>query len=298
MKLDFDIVVIGAGISGMTAAIYLKRANINTLIIENNAPGGQVNRTNKIENYPGFVSIDGPTLAYTVFSQVQNLNIPYKHGQVIEILDKKEYKIIKTNKEEITCKSVIIATGRKPKELGLPNEKRLIGKGISLCAICDGNFFKNKVVAVVGSDKHAVIEAEYLSEIASKVILITKEKELDEESKRYINNKMDILYESEVIAINEKDNKLNSIDIKNKREDNLIIDGLFVVVGNIPVTNILDDSKVKLSDGYILVDQNMRTNVKGIYACGDVVKKDVYQISNAVGEGAVAALTAINDLKV
>ena len=170
--LDFDVVIVGCGIAGMTSAIYLKRSNLNVCMIEKNAPGGQLNMINEINNYPGFESIDGPTLAFNVFNQIKKLEISYKYANALEIIDNIEYKTIKTDKEEITCKNVVIATGRRPRELGLQNEKRLLGKGISYCSICDGTLYKDKVVAVVGGGNSAIESALYLAEICQKVYLI------------------------------------------------------------------------------------------------------------------------------
>ncbi len=304
MKLDFDVVIVGAGFAGMTAAIYLKRANVNVVMIENNAPGGQANKTNIIENYPGFESIDGPTLAYNLFMQTQKLKVPYKYGNVIDIEDKNDYKIIKTDKEEIKCKCVIIATGRKSKELGLENETSLTGRGVSWCAICDGPLYKNKTVAVVGGGNSSLEESIYLSEMCSKVILIHRRDEFRAESilvdKVLQNPKIEIKHNNVITALNEFEDKLDSVDIKNTidgSKEDVKVSALFIFIGNYPVVDMLKNTKVKTMDGYILIDRNMRTNVKGIYACGDVISKEVYQMSTAAGEGTIAALSAIKDLK-
>jgi len=292
VKLNFDIVIVGAGISGMTAAIYLKRANISVAIVEDTAPGGQINRTNKIENYPGYIIIDGPTLAFNVFSQLQNLQVPYKYGKVLEVINNNEYKTIKTDKEEITCKSVIIATGRRPKELGLPNEKQLMGKGISWCAICDGALYKDLDVAVVGNDEKAIEEALYLSELCSKVTVIS-EKELET---NHLKENIEIIENATIKSINGTD-KLESIDIASGNVvQNIKVNALFIVLGRIPSTEMLINTGVELKDGYVVVDKDMKTNVEGIYACGDVISKSFYQITISIGEGATAALKAVKDL--
>ncbi len=298
MKLDFDVVVVGAGIAGMTAAIYLKRANINVVMIENNAPGGQINKTNLIENYPGFNKIDGPTLAFNVFQQTQSLSIPYKYGKVLNVETYDDYKEVHTDKEVIRCKAVIIATGRKSKELGLENEKSLINKGISWCALCDAPLYKEKDVAVVGSNKEALEETILLSDICLSVTLIS-----DIELKGDLLNKVrsisniHIKEGYSVVSLNSLDSKLNSIDIVNKNEmkENIKVAGLFIYIGNVPATDMLKNLNVNMQDDYIVVDENMRTNVRGIYACGDVIRKEVYQISTAVGEGARAAMSMVKD---
>jgi thioredoxin reductase (NADPH) len=300
MKLDFDVVVVGAGIAGMTAAIYLKRANINVVMIEHTAPGGQVNRTSSIENYPGFEKIDGPTLAYNTFMQTQKLGINYKYGNVIDVTVEDEYKIVRTDKEEIKCKAIIIATGRKAKELGLKNELSLTGRGISWCAICDAPLYKNMNVAVVGGGNSALEEAIYLSEICSKVTLIHRRNEfradkilVDQVVK---SPKIEIKYNSVITDINESNNRLNDLVIENvetKDKETLDVSALFILIGSIPVTDLLKDTEVEVDNGYVVVDSEMRTKVEGIYACGDVIKKSVYQVSTAVGEGATAAMSAI-----
>ena len=297
----FDSVIIGSGVAGMTAAIYLKRSNKKVLILERNAPGGQINRTSKIENYPGFSGIDGPTLAYQIYEQMMNLKVEYRYGNVLEIKDLGSKKIIKTDMEEIETKTVIIASGRIPKELGLPNEKELIGHGISYCASCDGPLYQGKVVAVVGGGNSALEEALYLADICKKVYIIHRrkefraEEEIQEKVKKCEN--IEFIYDANVTKL-VSDGHLTSILLKQNQEElKLDIDGLFVYIGYVPDTEFLKDSSVLLENGYVVVDGSMKTNVSGIYACGDVIKKEYYQISTAVGEGATAALSVKKDLK-
>lgn len=291
--LDFDVVIVGCGIAGMTSAIYLKRSNLNVCMIEKNAPGGQLNMINEINNYPGFESIDGPTLAFNVFNQIKKLEIPYKYANALEIIDNIEYKMIKTDKEEITCKNVVIATGRRPRELGLQNEKRLLGKGVSYCSICDGTLYKDKVVAVVGGGNSAIESALYLSEICQKVYLIHRT-----ESYRAENTLMDSIKEKEnieliknakITELKEKDDKLSSVIINDGKE--IKCNGLFINVGNIPIP--IKCKNLKLEENYIVVDNKMESNIEGIYACGDIIKKDVYQITTAISEGTIAAINII-----
>ncbi len=277
MKSSFDVVVVGAGISGMTSAIYLKRANINVAIIESTAPGGQLNRVNNIDNYPGILSIDGPSLAFNVFSQMQELSVPYIYGKVIKINKEKDFTIV-TNKEEIRCKSIILATGRKPIETGLDIEKKLLGNGISYCSICDGNLYKDKVVGVYTNNEEGIEEAKYLSNICSKVYIVGIKGD-NINNIEYYNNTID--------SIKEKDGKIESILVNNNE---IKIDGLFVLLGSYPSTDYID---LKKHDDYIVVNQHMETSEKGIYACGDATYKGLYQVSTAVGDGATAANSAI-----
>lgn len=278
MKSNFDVLVIGSGVSGMTAAIYLKRANINVAIIESTAPGGQLNRVNKIDNYPGVIDSDGPSLAFNIFSQMQALNVPYIYGNVINILDTGIKKLVVTDKEEIEAKAVIIASGRKPIETGLDIEKKLIGRGISYCAVCDGALYKDKIVSVYTKDEQGLEEAKYLSKIASKVYVVGLKQ----------NNFDNIeFYDSNIDDITELNGSINSITVGEKT---LKIDGLFVILGSHPASNFIELNK---ADDYIVVDRDMKTSIDGVFACGDVTYKRLYQVSNAVGEGAVAANSAI-----
>lgn len=272
MKLSFDCVVVGCGISGMTAAIYLKRAGKNVLILDDNAPGGLLNRVNKIENYPGFDSISGPDLAYKVFVQITSLNIEYRYGKVIEIND----HIIKTDLEEIEAKTIILATGRQNKRV---KENVL---NISYCALCDGPLYKDKIVAVYYNDDKAKEEIEFLSGLCKEVIVIGNYEEKG--NIKVINSKID--------KINIENNLLKSIIVDNNE---IVVDGLFIYLGYEPANGYLND--IELIDGYIKVNDKMQTNKDYVFACGDAIKKDVYQIATAVGEASIAAINAIKKMR-
>ncbi len=292
---NYDCIVIGAGVSGMSASIYLRRANLKVLLIEKNYPGGQITRTDLIENYPGFVKISGSDLALSMYEQVNKLGIEYRNTEVVDIIDKKDYKIIKTNKEEITTKYVIIASGRVVKKLGLSNEEELIGKGVGYCAICDGNFYKDKDVAVVGGADGATTGALYLADICRKVYVIFRKESLS--GQQYLIDKLDEkknvikISNSVVSKLNTKDGYLTSITINDSKKIN--VSGLFIFIGSVPDTEFVKNSEIKLDNGYILVDSKMETNVENIYACGDVIKKDLYQIVTATSEGSIAASSII-----
>ncbi len=303
MKSNFEVVVIGSGSAGMTAALYLKRANVDVSIIENYAPGGQLNRTARIDNYPGFYSIEGPSLALNMFTQIQELKIPYKQATVKKIEEKDGKKIIKTDKEDIICDAVIIATGRRARELGLEKEKKLAGRGISWCAVCDGPLYKGKDVIVIGGGNSAMDESNYLSPLVNKLTIIHRKDEFRGDrvlQSRIINDKkIEIIYNSVVTKINEKNNYFSGVEIENittKEKKTIQAEGLFIYIGFDPVSDMVTEIGVNIDNGYILVDANMRTNIKGIYACGDIIKKELYQIATAVGEGAKAAYSAIQDL--
>lgn len=299
MKSIFDCVIIGAGVSGMTAAIYLKRANINLLLLEKSIPGGQIISSAKVENYPGFESIDGATLATNIYSQIEKLGVDYRYGNVLNIKKEKSYFLIQTDVETYKTKKIIIATGRNPKKLGINNEEKLIGKGISYCATCDGMFFKGKEVAVVGGGNTALEESLFLSDICKKVTILNRSNNLraDNILIEQVNNKenIEILYNCIIDTLLYKNEQLNGIKLSNNSVLN--INGLFIFIGQTPSNDFIKDLNIKIEDGYIKVNKKMETSIKGIYACGDIIKKDFYQLSTAIGEGAIAALNIKKSLK-
>jgi thioredoxin reductase (NADPH) len=303
MKLEYDVIIIGAGVAGMSAAIYLKRAGLSTVMIEQESPGGQVNRTSKIENYPGSSDIDGPQLATNIFKQTQDLGVEYRYGNVHVISKENNCFIIETDIDTITSRAVIIATGRKPKSLGVPNEKELSGKGISWCAICDGPLFKGKELIVIGGGNSALEESLHLAEIGDKVTIVHRGKQFKGESylqSKVLNHpKIEIIFDSQISSFNKKDNKLYSVTVENNetgKNKNIKCEGAFIYIGFEPASDIIKNFNIKNEEGYILVDENQRTSVENLYACGDVIKKETYQIVTATAEGAKAAMSAVKDL--
>lgn len=302
MKLDFDCIVVGAGVAGMSALLYLKRANVNACIIEKSAPGGLINKTSLIENYPGLEKTTGPILANNMYTQLQNIDGKIKYGNVLEIIDKGDLKIVKTDLEELTCKGVILALGRVPRTLNVPGENELISKGISYCAICDGPLYKDKNVVVIGGGNSAIEESLYLSDICKKVTIVhrkdnfTADKYLIEKITKRKNVKT--LFNSEAIEFIEKDDRLENVVIKNNKTNKtkkLKCSACFIYIGYVPETAFLKDLKITDESGYILTDENMRTSVSNIYAAGDVIKKEVFQIVTATSDGAIAATSFIRD---
>ena len=282
----YNVVIIGSGVSGMTAGIYLKRGGINTLIIEGDTPGGQLNRASSIKNYPGFKEIDGPTLAYSIYEQLNSYNIDYLYEKVTEVnLDD---KIITTQNNEIAYDYLIIATGRVPRKLNLDNEEKLIGHGISYCALCDGNLYKDKEIIIVGGGNSALQEAIHLSKICKKVTIIHRrdtfkaEREVIDDLSNYAN--INIIYNANVIRYNIMNDKLYSVTLDNNEE--IKIDGIFISIGYDPATDIFNLDK---DNGYIIVGKNYETSIKDVYACGDVIKKDTYQLTTSTGEATVVA---------
>lgn len=298
MQKIYDTVIIGSGIAGITAAIYLKRANLDVLLIDKDAPGGQLNKISIIENYPGFLKISGPELTENLMKQIENLNIEIRYGNAQEIIDNIDYKIVKTDTEEIKAKTIILALGRTPNKLGLENEDELLGKGVSYCALCDGPFFKNKDIAVVGSGNSAVEEAIYLSNICKTVKMIIRSNEFKAEETliNQLKNKENITIKNNCVIkkLIKENSYLKGIELDNKEKIN--VEGLFIYIGSTPNIKIIENTKIKTEKNFILVNENMETSVKGIYAIGDVIKKEVYQLTTAVSEATIAAISIKNKL--
>jgi len=286
----YDLIIIGMGISGISAAIYAKRANLKVLMIEGSAPGGTLNKITNVENYPGISSVSGPDFAFNLFTKVQELEIEYKIEEVTDIIT--DTKTIKTKNNVYQAKNILIATGRRPKLLGLDKEETLLGKGISTCALCDGALYKNKEVAVIGGGSSALAESIHLSKLVKKVYLIHRREEfrgedtLVEEVKN--TNNIELILNNEIKELKEENDILSGLILKDGQELN--VSALFIYIGFIPNTSFIENSDIKLDKGYIIVDKDGATNISGIYASGDVTKKDTYQLINAASEGALASI--------
>lgn len=300
MKLDYDVIVVGSGPAGITSAIYLKRANINVCIMEKSAPGGQLNKSSTIENYPGFEKITGPELAYNFYEQILKLDIPFINEEVIKIEDKTFYKIVETNKKTYTCKGIILALGRKPRSFDNKNVSLLEGKGVSYCSLCDGPLFKNQDVSIIGGGNSALEESLYLADICKSVTIINRRDVLRGDKmlvdKVLKKDNINILYNSEVVEFNKQDDFLESLLINtNGKLNKLDVKACFIFIGYVPATDFLSNLDILDEKGYIKTDKNLKTDIPFIYACGDTINKQVYQIVTATGEGAVSAISFIND---
>ena len=293
----YDLVIIGMGPAGVSAAIYAKRAGLNVLCIEKAMIGGYVNYIDRIENYPGMV-MSGPDLAFKFYDHIKELDIEVINKEVVSVIDGDVKKVV-TNDNEYLCKNVLVATGRMPRKLGLDNEEELEGKGISHCALCDGAFYKGKVVAIVGGGDSALQETLYLSDLCEKVYLIHRRDEF-----RVTGSLLDKIQEKDNVvkimntSISElgvEDGRLNTVLLDSG--DELEVDGLFVYVGFVPGTKFANDLGITDENGYIIVDKYYESKAKGIFAVGDITKKEVYQVSTAVGEGAQAAINIIEKCK-
>lgn len=295
MKKQYDAIIIGAGPAGLSAALYLKRSNLDVLIVEKAVPGGMLNYLHTISNYPGLENVEGPTLAINMYKQVTDLGVMIEYGNVYDIIDG-DVKVVKTKDQSYYTKAIIIATGRKASKLGLENEDQLLGHGLSYCAICDGPLYKNKIVAVIGSTDNAINEALYLSSLAGTVYLINPKssfKASETNLNKLNQTAIKVLLDTNITQLNESNQKLISIDTTS---GNLVIDGLFVYIGYGSSLDFTKNLPLDMDNGNIIVDQNNRTKVPFVYACGDVLKKDYYQIITAASEGAMAALSLKKDL--
>jgi len=302
MKSDYDTIIIGAGVAGMTAAIYLKRAGFNCSIFEKEIPGGQINKSSSVKNYPGFKAISGPDLSQNIYEQISELNVEYKNAEVLQIALEGDIKAVKTNKGDFTAKTIIIATGRDPRRLKIKNEEELVGRGISYCALCDGNFFRNKDVVVIGGSNSALEEALYLSNICSHVTIVNRSDELrgekifQEEAAQKDN--VNILKGYQIREFVEEEGRLKAVVIeKDGKAEQLVTNGCFIYIGQVPASTRFKDVIDFDEDGYIKVNEEFKTNVDGIYAAGDIVKKQAYQLVTAMGDAVIAAVNCIKCLK-
>ena len=281
----YDVVIVGGGPAGLTCAINTSRANLKTLLIESVAYGGQIVRAANVENYPGIKSILGAELGSNLYEQATSFGCEFLIGEVTSIEKGKVF----VGDKEIDCKNIVIATGCNFRKLGLENETRLRGKGISYCATCDGGFFKNKDVAVVGGGNTALEDAIYLSNICNKVYLIHRRDKFRGD-KLYINNvksinNIECIMNTNIKSINGED-MVDSIDLDNG--DNLKINGLFIAIGQTPNNKLLDGI-VKLNEFGYAVSNDLKTDIDNIYVIGDIREKDLRQLTTAISDGAIVS---------
>ncbi|GEN54375.1 thioredoxin-disulfide reductase [Halobacillus faecis] len=295
----YDVIIAGAGPAGMTAAVYTSRANLDTLMIERGIPGGQMANTEDVENYPGFESILGPDLSNKMFDHAKKFGAEYAYGDIKEVVDGKEYKTVKAGNKEYKARAVIVTTGAQYKELGVQGEKELGGRGVSYCAVCDGAFFRDKELVVVGGGDSAVEEGVYLTRFASKVTIVHRRDELRAQKilqdRAFDNDKIDFIWDTVVKTINEKDGKVGSVTLHNKKtgeEYDFDTNGTFIYIGMIPLSKPFESLGITNEQGYIETDENMETKVPGVFAAGDIREKELRQIVTATGDGSIAAQSA------
>ncbi|UGB30974.1 MULTISPECIES: thioredoxin-disulfide reductase [Bacillales] len=295
----YDVIIIGAGPAGMTAAVYTSRANLSTLMIERGVPGGQMANTEEVENYPGFGHILGPDLSNKMFEHAKKFGAQYAYGDIKEIVNGEEYKTVRTSSKEFKARSVIISTGAEYKKLGAPGEKELSGRGVSYCAVCDGAFFKGKDLVVVGGGDSAVEEGVYLTRFVNKVTIVHRRDEFRAQKiiqqRAFENEKIEVIFNTTIQSIHEQTGKVGSVKLvstEDGSEKEFKTDGVFIYVGMVPLTAPFQDLGITNSMGYIETNDQMETKVEGIFAAGDVREKTLRQIVTATGDGSIAAQSA------
>lgn len=290
-----DLIIVGAGPGGVTAAIYAKRSNLDLLVFEKNCVGGNVVNAFEIENYPGVGKIVGADLSIIFLNELDALGIEVNYEEIKEVKKIDDhFKVITIDDIEYEAKKVLLALGTKARKLNLENEDALLGRGVSFCATCDGAFYKNKTVLVVGGGNSALTEAMYLSNIASKVYVITRhelkgtKKEIDELKGKKNVEVIEFKQIKELVSENKHLKSVILFDTNTKEEMKLDIDGVFVYIGQIPQTGFLSNLGILNERGFINVDKHFETSVKGLFAIGDCIDKEVRQIATAVGDAATA----------
>ena len=295
----YDTIIIGAGPAGMTAALYAARSNLKVALLERGIPGGQMNNTADIENYPGYANISGPELAEKMFEPLENLGVEHLFGLVEKIEDRGDFKEIITEDERFETKTVIIASGANHRHLGVPGEEDYNSRGVSYCAVCDGAFFRDEDLLVVGGGDSAVEEAIFLTRFAKSVTIVHRRDELRAQKvlqdRAFANEKIRFVWDSVVESIHGDERKVTGVTFKNVKTGELSqaeFGGIFIYVGLDPVSEFAADLGITDEAGWILTDHQMKTSVAGIYAVGDVRQKDLRQITTAVGDGAIASQEA------
>ena len=294
----YDTIIIGAGPAGMTAALYAARSNLKVALIEGGLPGGQMNNTSDIENYPGYANISGPELAEKMFEPLENLGVEHLYGFVKNIENHGDVKKVITDDEEFETRTVIVATGSKHRLLGVSGEEELNSRGVSYCAVCDGAFFRDQDLLVVGGGDSAVEEAIFLTQFAKTVTIVHRRDELRAQKvlqdRAFANEKINFIWDSVVKEI-KGENRVESVVIENVKTGQVTeqaFGGIFIYVGLDPVSDFVQELQIRDQAGWIVTDDHMKTSVAGVFAVGDVRQKDLRQVTTAVGDGAIAGQEA------
>ena len=296
----YDVMIIGGGPAGLTAGLYTSRAKLKTLLVERMILGGQVMTTTKVENYPGFPGgIDGPDLMMRFQEHCQEFGLETMTGEVTGLVNKGHEKIVTVDENEVRARTVIITTGAEPSKLGVPGEVELTGRGVSYCATCDGAFFRDVPVAIIGGGDTAAEEALFLSRFASKVYMVHRRDELRAtkvlQDRIFANEKIELVWNCVVEEVLGDNSGVTRVKLKNRKDgslQDLDVVGMFVAIGVTPKAHFLTDILDLDAEGYILTDSDCRTSIPGVFAAGDVRKKILKQIATAVGDGAIAAIVA------
>ncbi len=302
MADKYDVIVIGAGPGGMTAALYASRANLKVAMLDRGVYGGNMNNTAEIENYPGFKTIMGPDLSEEMYQSATNFGAEFVYGNVekIEVLDEKT-KLVKTDSGELEAPVVIIATGSESRKLGVPGEEQYSGRGVSYCAVCDGAFYKDRDVVVIGGGDSAVEEGMYLANLTASVNVVHRRDSLRAQKilqeRAFKNDKIKFTWDTVVEEIQGDEQKVTGVKAKNVKTGEtttIPADGVFIYVGSIPMTASFQDLGITDDKGWIVTNDKMETNIPGIYAIGDVRQKTLRQTTTAVGDGGIAGQEAFN----
>ena len=308
MAKSYDVIIIGAGPAGMTAALYASRANLSVLLLDRGIYGGQMNNTAAIENYPGFKSVLGPDLAKDMYESATQFGAEYAYGSVESVEDHGDVKIVTTDSDTFEAKALVIGTGSEYRKLGVPGEDTYGGRGVSYCAVCDGAFFRNKHVVVIGGGDSAIEEGAYLTQLADKVTVIHRRDQLRAQQilqdRAFANPKMEFVWNSNVTEIIGDDKKVTGVKVNNNQtgeDSEIAVDGVFIYVGINPITKPFSNLGITDENGWIETNDHMETKVPGIFFFFDVRKKDLRQVATAVGEGGTAGqgvytyITALGD---
>ncbi len=291
----YDVIIIGAGPGGMTAALYASRSDLSVLVIERGAPGGQLMNTSDVENYPGFDSITGPDLAIKMYENSSNFGATHAYGNVTRLENEGLVKKVYCDDDVYEAKTVIIASGSEHRKIGIPGEEKYAGRGVSYCAVCDGAFFKDRHLYVIGGGDSAVEEGIYLTQFASKVTIVHRREELRAQKilqdRAFKNEKIDFMWNKVPVEITGDDKKITHLTLKDTEtsEEKLVeADGTFIYIGLDPLTEPFKELGITNEEGWIETNNHMETNIPGIYAIGDVRNTVLRQIATAVGDGSIA----------
>ncbi|WP_283601370.1 thioredoxin-disulfide reductase [Ligilactobacillus aviarius] len=292
----YDVIVIGAGPGGMTAALYASRANLKVAMLDRGVYGGQMNNTAEVENYTGFKSILGPDLAEQMYQSSIQFGADFVYGNVEKVtVDEDGIKHVKTDSGELEAPAIVIATGSQYRKLGIPGEDEYSGKGVSYCAVCDGAFYRGKNVTTVGGGDSAVEESEYLAKLVNNVNIVHRRDQLRAQKilqdRAFANDKIGFTWNTIVTEIVGDGKKVTGVKTHNKEtnEDRLVpTDGVFIYIGNVPMTEPFKDLGITDEQGWVITDDEMKTSVPGVFAVGDVRDKKLRQITTAVGDGGIA----------
>lgn len=304
MTKQYDVIIIGAGPGGLTAALYASRANLSVLILDRGLYGGQMNNTDAIDNYPGFSEIKGPELGEKMYQSTMKFGAEFEYGDVQSVALEGNEKVVKTDTAEYRTQALIIATGADHRHLKVPGEEEYSGKGVSYCAVCDAAFFKDEDIAVIGGGDSAIEEGIYLAQSAKSVTVIHRRDQLRAQptlqKRAFANKKINFIWNANTKSIDGNKDRVTGITYQDKEtgeENKLAVAGVFIYVGVIPQTAPFTQLGVTDEQGWIPTDEHMRTKVDGIFALGDVRAKDLRQIANAVGDGSIAGQEAYNYLQ-